>query len=94
MSFIKLQHFKLSNNFLLPFVEEKFFIMVEILFTAVAADEVGAIIADGQFRNENQHFLAFIKYFLAEDKYIGKLLTGGICLLFEGLGEAVEVGFQ
>ena len=56
--------------------------MVEILLAAIPADEAGTVIADGQLRDEDQHLLSFIKYFLAEDKHIGKLLPGSVCLLF------------
>ena len=55
---------------------------------------MSAVVADGQFRDQNQQLLTLAEDLLAEEEYIGKLLTGGICLLFEGLGAAVEVGFQ
>ena len=91
---LKLKGFYLLDNLLLPLVEEEFLVVVKVLLAAVTADEVSTVVADSQFRDEDQHFLAFIKDFLTEGEHIGKLFTSGICLLFQGLGSAVKLCFQ
>ena len=56
--------------------------MGKILLAAVAADEVGTVVADGQLRDQNQHFLPLAEGLLAEHEHVGKLLPGGICRIY------------
>ena len=58
---LKLKGFYLLDNLLLPLVEEEFLVVVKVLLAAVAADEVSTVVADSQFRDEDQHFLVFVK---------------------------------
>lgn len=64
--------------------------MIEILLAAVAANEVSAVVANGQLGNENQHFLTLVKDFLAESENVGQLLTCRLCLFFQVLGVIVK----
>jgi hypothetical protein len=58
---LKRKGFYLLDNLVLPLVEEEFFIVIKVLLAAVAADEVSTVVADSQFRDEDQHFLVFVK---------------------------------
>ena len=64
--------------------------MVKVLLAAVAADEVGAVVADGQLRDQNQHFLTVTEDLFAESEHIGKFFSGSFCLLSMGLGVTVK----
>ena len=64
--------------------------MIEILLAAVAADEVGAVVADGQLGDQNQHLLTVTKDLFTEGEHIGKLLSGIFCLFLEGFCMTIE----
>lgn len=68
--------------------------MVKVLLTAVTADEVSAVVADGQLCDQNQHLLPLVKDFLTEDKDMGKPLAGGIRLFLQLFGAVIKCGFQ
>ena len=68
--------------------------MGEVLFTAEAGDEVGAVVADGQLGDEDQQFLTVTENLLTEFEEIGELLAGVGCLFFQRLGALVEIRFQ
>ena len=54
-----------------------------VLFpTTVAADKVGAVVADSQLRNEDKHLLPVSEYVLTEYKYIRKRLARSICFFW------------
>lgn len=40
--------------------------MLEVFIAAVSADEVGSVVANGEFGYENQDFLTISEYVLAE----------------------------
>ena len=56
--------------------------MGKILLAAVAADEVGTVVADSQLGDKNQHLLPLAEGLLAEHEYVGKLLPCGICRIY------------
>ena len=51
VSTLQIKIFYFLDDFLLPFVEEEFFVVVKVLLAAVSTDEVGAVVADGQLRD-------------------------------------------
>ena len=61
VSFLQIKIFYFLDDFLLPFVEEEFLIVVKVLLATVAADEVGTKVADGQFGDQKQHLLSLVK---------------------------------
>ena len=68
--------------------------MGEVLFTAEAGDEVGAVVADGQLGDEDDHFLSVLKDLFAEDEHIRELFACRVGGLFQRLGTAVKIRFQ
>ena len=70
--YVQIQIVQLADDFLLPLVEQQFLVVGEILLAAVAADEVGAVGADGQLRHQNQDLLALAVDVFAEAEDIGQ----------------------
>lgn len=90
---VQLKTFNLCNNSLLPLVEQQLLVVGEIFLAAVTTDKTRSIVADGQFRDEDQQLLSFAKHLLAESKGIGKLFPRTIRQLFECLGAVIKCLF-
>ena len=91
---IKIEHFNIADNFLLSFVKEELFVVLEIFFATVTADEICAVIVDRHFGDENQNFLALRKNFLTEFEGVGKLFARLVGFLFQILFELFKFRFD